>query len=322
MISASVVVEGGAGVAPASGRPMTFVEPFLLSNKTSPPEFLRPLPKAAPLVSPRYNGSAPPLNGCRVPPGRKFPPQPDAAAVNFVSKEEEDSPYRGLYPPPPSYHYPGGPYGALYPGHYTPLLPPYSPLQPSCSPPVKPGQSLLRPGKEGSLKHRILTRPPDPPKRHTVAPHNTNFTKGSLIQLASGELRRVEDMRTEDFVSSAEKSPALRLDPSTVVRIQEGSGGTARLTLSYGEHSTQVGGHLSTSSHLLTISRAAWTGPHLAKMRNFVAKYGVPNLATVPTLLLFLSSWRNYTNCLTSPRIVLRVTVRESAPKHRPVHFC
>lgn len=270
-------------MAPASGRPMTFAEPFLLSNKTSPPEFLRPLPKAAPLVSPRYNGSAPPLNGCRVPPGRKFPPQPDAAAVNFVSKEEEDSPYRGLYPPPPSYHYPGGPYGALYPGHYTPLLPPYSPLQPSCSPPVKPGQSLLRPGKEGSLKHRILTRPPDPPKRHTVAPHNTNFTKGSLIQLASGELRRVEDMRTEDFVSSAEKSPALRLDPSTVVRIQEGSGGSARLTLSYGEHNTQVGGHLSTSSHQLTISRAAWKCPHPAKMRNFVAKYGVPNLATVPT---------------------------------------
>lgn len=245
MISASVVVEGGTGVAPSSGRAMTFVEPFLLSNKTSPPEFLRPLPKPAPFVSPRYNGSAPPLNGCRVPPVRKFPPQPDAAAVNFGSKEEEDSPYRGLYPPPPSYHYPGGPYGALYPGHYTPLLPPYSPLQPSCSPPVKPGQSLLRPGKEGSLKHRILTRPPDPPKRHTVAPHNTNFTKGSLIQLASGELRRVEDMRTEDFVSSAEKSPALRLDPSTVVRIQEGSGGTARLTLSYGEHNTQVGSHLS-----------------------------------------------------------------------------
>jgi hypothetical protein len=47
-------------------------------------------------------------------------------------------------------------------------------------------------------------------------------------------------MRTEDFVSSAEKSPALRLDPSTVVRIQEGAGGTARLTLSYGEHNTQV----------------------------------------------------------------------------------
>ena len=239
MISASVVLEGGTGVAPGGGGAMTFVEPFLLSNKSSPPEFVRPLPKPAPLVSPRYNGSVQPPNGCRVPPARKFP-QPDTGAVNLVSKEEEDCPYRGLYSPLPSYHYPGGPYGALYPGHYTPLLPPYSPLQPSCGPPVKPGQSLLRSGKEGSLKHRILARPPEPPKRRAVAPHNTNFTKGSLIQLANGELRRVEDMRTEDFVSSAEKSPALRLDPSTVVRIQEGAGGTARLTLSYGEHNTQV----------------------------------------------------------------------------------
>ncbi|XP_021923541.1 uncharacterized protein LOC110831632 [Zootermopsis nevadensis] len=239
MISASVAVEGGHGVSQRAGGTMTFVEPFLLSNKASP-EFLRPLPKPAPLVAPRYNGSVQPLNGCRAPPARKFPLQPDTGAVNLVSKEEEDCPYRGLYPPTPSYHYPGGPYGALYPGHYTPLLPPYSPLQPPCSPPVKPGQSLLRPGKEGSLKHRILARPPEIPKRRSVALQNTNFTKGSLIQLASGELRRVEDMRTEDFVSSAEKSPALRLDPSTVVRIQEGSGGTARLTLSYGEHNTQV----------------------------------------------------------------------------------
>lgn len=252
MISASVVVEGGHGVAQGAGGTMTFVEPFLLSNKTSP-EFLRPLPKPAPLVAPRYNGSVQPLNGCRVPAARKFPPQPDTGAVNLVNKEEEDCPYRGLYPPTPSYHYPGGPYGALYPGHYTPLLPPYSPLQPSCSPPVKPGQSLLRPGKEGSLKHRILARPPETPKRRSVAPHNTNFTKGSLIQLASGELRRVEDMRTEDFVSSAEKSPALRLDPSTVVRIQEGSGGTARLTLSYGEHNTQVGVISSPHIHVVTL---------------------------------------------------------------------
>lgn len=230
MISASVVVDGGHGhgVAPGGGGGMAFVEPFLLNNKASPPEFLRPLPKPAPLVAPRYNGVVLPLNGCRVP--RKFPQPPESGAVNLVSKEEEECPYRGLYPPPPppSYHYPGGPYGALYPGHYTPLLPPYSPPQPVYPKP--------RPGKEGSLKHRILARPPEPPRRR----HNANFTRGSLIQLASGELRRVEDMRTEDFVSSAEQSPALRLDPSTVVRIHEGPAGAATLTLSYGEHHTQV----------------------------------------------------------------------------------
>ena len=209
---------------------MAFLEPFLLGNKNSPSEFLRPLPKPAPVISPRCNGSN--LNGYRVP-----PPRP--TAVNLVSKEEEDCVYRGIYPPPlpPNYHFPGGPYGALYPGHFSPLIPPQPSFLPSRSPAVKPGQSLLRPHKEVPLKQRILQ---EVPKKRAVAVLNNNFTKGSLIQLANGELRRVEDMRTEDFVTSAERSPVLRLDPSTVVRIQECAGGTAKLTLSYGEFRTQV----------------------------------------------------------------------------------
>lgn len=165
--------------------------------------------------------------------------------------------------------------------------------------PVKPGQSVLRDsriptqttqqtaqiqsnhqsvafkvpsGKEGSLKHRILTRPEDacrnlapldlqkpiegqrkrlnatmsPPRspKKSINNNNTvpsNFTKGSLIQLANGELRKIEDMRTEDFVSSAEHSPELRLAESTVVRIEENHAtGTATITLSYNQRRTQV----------------------------------------------------------------------------------
>lgn len=134
-------------------------------------------------------------------------------------------------------------------------------------------------GKEGSLKHRILTRPGDiiqqsrvpldlqkgiettklsdstkkrltatvsPPRSPAKAGNNNvvpvgNFTKGSLIQLANGELRRVEDMRTEDFVHSAERSPELRLADSTVVRIEENPiVGTSTITLSYNQRRTQV----------------------------------------------------------------------------------
>lgn len=173
---------------------------------------------------------------------------------------------------------------------------------PSFSPPspIKPGQSVLRDkrlitpqmppspvqanhqssfkvpsGKEGSLKHRILTRPEDanrnviapldlqktteiprkrlnaaasspPPRSPKKALNNNNsvpgnFTKGSLIQLASGELRRIEDMRTEDFVSSADHSLELRLADSTVVRIEENhTTGNATITLSYNQRRTQV----------------------------------------------------------------------------------
>lgn len=127
-------------------------------------------------------------------------------------------------------------------------------------------------GKEGSLKHRILTRPADQGRRRpptlsppatptkttptaaatpsTATPHSSplnnntlpgNFAKGSLIQLASGELRKVEDMRTEDFVHSAESNPELRLAESTVVRIEENPiVGTVTVTLSYNQNRHQV----------------------------------------------------------------------------------
>uniref|UniRef100_H3A2M3 Ataxin 1 like n=1 Tax=Latimeria chalumnae TaxID=7897 RepID=H3A2M3_LATCH len=49
----------------------------------------------------------------------------------------------------------------------------------------------------------------------------SHFMKGAIIQLASGELKRVEDLQTQDFVQSAEISGGLKIDSSTVVDIQE-----------------------------------------------------------------------------------------------------
>lgn len=112
------------------------------------------------------------------------------------------------------------------------------------------------------MKHRLLTRPepldlqkppegrkrltatispPRSPRKHlnnnTVPP---TFQKGQLIQLASGEFRRIEDMRTEDFIQSAEKSPALRLSESTVVKIEEAKEGHVTITLTYDQRRAQV----------------------------------------------------------------------------------
>uniref|UniRef100_A0A1B6EKJ1 AXH domain-containing protein n=1 Tax=Cuerna arida TaxID=1464854 RepID=A0A1B6EKJ1_9HEMI len=284
MISSGLVAEGShSGLGAGTSAPMHFppshmsYEPFLKGGGGIPPvpEFLRPLPKPAPLV-PRYNAPQPrPVSLVQ----HKEEPSEDTTFPSSIYNSRLFPP-----PPPPFSHYPGlqGPYGSLYPAHYTPYRdrplpnpnPPLSPLEaypgpqsPQYSPPapVKPGQSLLKDkrfkvpsGKEGSLKHRILTRPDPKKKKPTVTiqtptevqtPVATNnniptpsFNKGSLIQLASGELRKVEDMRTEDFVSSAEKSPALRLDPSTVVRIDNSTAakGFNLLTLSYGENRNQV----------------------------------------------------------------------------------
>lgn len=77
------------------------------------------------------------------------------------------------------------------------------------------------------------------PPSHLQYP--SHFVKGSIIQLANGTLKRVEDLQTEDFINSAEISSDLKVDSSTVVRIEEHpSRGTAMLSFSVGEHRVQV----------------------------------------------------------------------------------
>ena len=65
--------------------------------------------------------------------------------------------------------------------------------------------------------------------------------KGSIIQLANGELKRVEDLKTDDFINCADISADLKIDSSTVVRIKEDEGrNTAILSFSVGEQRIQV----------------------------------------------------------------------------------
>ncbi|XP_001624636.2 ataxin-1-like isoform X2 [Nematostella vectensis] len=47
------------------------------------------------------------------------------------------------------------------------------------------------------------------------------FIKGSIIQLTSGELKRVEDLTTDDFVHSTGLCPDLKLETSTVVSVRK-----------------------------------------------------------------------------------------------------
>ncbi|KAL8182545.1 UNVERIFIED_CONTAM: Ataxin-1 [Gekko kuhli] len=68
------------------------------------------------------------------------------------------------------------------------------------------------------------------------------FMKGSIIQLANGELKKVEDLKTEDFIQSAEISGDLKIDSSTVERIDDSHNpGIAMIQFAVGEHRAQVG---------------------------------------------------------------------------------
>ncbi len=79
------------------------------------------------------------------------------------------------------------------------------------------------------------------PSLPTQPYYPSHFMRGTVIQLASGELKRVEDLNTEDFVRSANLSNDLKMDSSTVVKIEEKSKDTVLLCFSVGEHKVQVG---------------------------------------------------------------------------------
>ncbi|KAK8771051.1 hypothetical protein V5799_025705 [Amblyomma americanum] len=164
-----------------------------------------------------------------------------------------------------------------------PPLPPPPPAFPARrrSPPSPPYR--LPSGKEGSLKHRILqppasiniveppasllagaplsappvrSRAPEGPQLAVPASSSSSssqapgalhypayFVKGSIIQLGSGLLKKVEDLRTEDFVSSANLSRDLRIDSSRVLRVAEAPSkgdGVALLSFSVGQNQVQV----------------------------------------------------------------------------------
>ncbi|KAF5901339.1 ataxin-1-like [Clarias magur] len=70
----------------------------------------------------------------------------------------------------------------------------------------------------------------------------SHFTKGAIIQLATGELKRVEDLKTNDFVRSAEASTGLKIDSSMVVDIRASSQrpGLVALRFAVGERQSKV----------------------------------------------------------------------------------
>lgn len=77
-----------------------------------------------------------------------------------------------------------------------------------------------------------------------TAPHYpAHFRKGSVIQLANGDLKRIEDLSTDDFVTSANISKDLCIDTSVVRSITPISDrGTVILQFVVGQSQVQVSG--------------------------------------------------------------------------------
>ncbi|NXX10585.1 ATX1L protein, partial [Podargus strigoides] len=90
---------------------------------------------------------------------------------------------------------------------------------------------------QGSVLEKDLAQLQPPSSSHLPS----HFMKGAIIQLATGELKRVEDLQTQDFVRSAEVSGGLKIDSSTVVDIQESQWpGLVTLHFVVGEQQSKV----------------------------------------------------------------------------------
>lgn len=202
------------------------------------------------------SSSAPSQRQTMVPPGTIDPFGREGKSPKSDQQKEHDVRIRQDITSPP------GPHPRRYPVH-----------EQSKVPGIMKDHSVFIPPREGpSLKHRLSPRddksrgpifkrfkssvksevgsgahsdlPPPPPLQPTSSkppPHYPpHFMKGSIIQLANGELKRVEDLRTEDFVGSADLSDDLKIDSSTVVRIEERDDSTVILGFSVGENRVQV----------------------------------------------------------------------------------
>lgn len=68
-----------------------------------------------------------------------------------------------------------------------------------------------------------------------------HFTKGSLIQLSNGDLKKVEDLCSQDFIDSAESSADVRISHSTVTYIDPNlETGSGTISFAVGKHKIKV----------------------------------------------------------------------------------
>ncbi|NWT98044.1 ATX1L protein, partial [Urocynchramus pylzowi] len=116
-------------------------------------------------------------------------------------------------------------------------------LVPVGSEPVRSSTSeaLLRESPDAQAQGNVLEKELAQLQPASSSQLPSHFMKGAIIQLATGELKRVEDLQTQDFVRSAEVSGGLKIDSSTVVDIQESQWpGLVTLHFVVGEQQSKV----------------------------------------------------------------------------------
>ncbi|KAK3930065.1 Ataxin-1 [Frankliniella fusca] len=135
----------------------------------------------------------------------------------------------------------------------TSMLPPMSSAAPIMTTTATPHHPMhAAPGAQEYHHPAAAAAPAATPAPATTLPQ---FWKGSFIRLASGELKRVQETKAEDFVASAERNPTLRADPATVVRIQSTLSCRVTIALSVGGSESEIE---TTSEHPFCVYGNGW----------------------------------------------------------------
>lgn len=99
--------------------------------------------------------------------------------------------------------------------------------------------------------------------RHTapkLEPLQEHFMAGSVIQLGSGETKKVEDLQTEDFIKSAAYSSDLSLEHSKLTRLEQSqSSGGVTLSFSQPENVDGVAVVSAEKDHPFFVSGHGWS---------------------------------------------------------------
>ncbi|CAH0584394.1 unnamed protein product [Chrysodeixis includens] len=212
------------------------------------PEFLAPPPRPYARYAPRR-----PRDAMPAPPAPSAPPFPSVpgAYAPFLPHPASYASYlyrtRAPQQPPPA-NFPLRPRATS--GFVPPAPAPHSPPMSAPAPAPPPREE-----------------PPTSPERGAPAPY---FCRGALIRLEDGSLRRVEEMRTEDFVMSADRSGDLALTQCTLLRLDE-RGDRLALTLTYDRNRSQVELE-STVEHPFFVYGRGWAS---CKPERTLAQYGL-----------------------------------------------
>ena len=94
------------------------------------------------------------------------------------------------------------------------------------------------------------------PANQPAAPH---FRAGSLIQLANGNMKKVEHLKTEDFVNSAASCPDISLEEATVTKLENNNNNSVLITFSLGKSLAESVSLTITPEHPFFVTGRGWS---------------------------------------------------------------